>query len=85
MWSEIKEPKNKIALRAVEEIQKVKQARFEKQNRERLEEAKKQQKAIRLENSAKTEVAKRVIVLERESLVRKQKVKAILSGDAQSI
>ena len=43
-WSKVKDPSNKIALRAVEEFQALKQKRIEKQNKDRLEEAKKMQK-----------------------------------------
>ena len=43
-WSKVKDPSNPIALRAVEEFQALKQKRIEKQNKDRLEEAKKMQK-----------------------------------------
>ena len=42
-WSKVKEPTNPLALRAVEHYQALKQKRLEKQNKERLEEAKKKQ------------------------------------------
>ena len=52
-WSKVKEPTNPIALRAVEEFQALKQKRIEKQNKDRVEEAKKIQKQERLNSQAK--------------------------------
>lgn len=80
-WAKVKEPSNKIALRAVEEFQALKQKRIEKQNKDRLEEAKKKQKEERMKSQAKLEVAKRGLILERDSMIRQQKLKAIFSGN----
>ena len=69
-WAKVKDPSNKIALRAVEEFQALKQKRIEKQNKDRLEEAKKRQKEDRMKSQAKLEVAKRGMMLERDSMLR---------------
>ena len=56
---------------------------IEKKNKERVEIAKKKQKEERMNSQAKLEVAKRGLILERDSIVRQQKLKAIFSGDAE--
>lgn len=43
-WNDAKEPKNKIAMRAFEELNQIKQKRMEQQNRSRIEEVRKQTK-----------------------------------------
>ena len=52
-WNKIKEPKNPMALRAVEQYQALKQRQIERKNKELMEEAKKKQKQDRLNEQAK--------------------------------
>ena len=61
----------------------MKQKRIEKQNKDRVEEAKKIQKQERLNSQAKQEVAKRGLLLERDSMLRQQKLKALFGGADQ--
>ena len=69
-WNKIKEPKNPIALRAVEQYQAIKQKQIEKKNKERMEQAKKQQSIERLTSKSMLQVAKRGLILERDQLLR---------------
>lgn len=66
----MKDPSNPIALRAVEQYQAMKQKRIEKQNFLQLEEAKKKQNQERLNQQAKKDVARRALLLERDTILR---------------
>ena len=69
-WNKIKAPTNPIALRAVEQYQALKQKKIERKNKELMEEAKKKQKQDRLNSQAKLQVAKKGLMLERDSMLR---------------
>ena len=45
-----------------------------------MEEAKKKQKQERMNSQAKFDVAKRGLILERDSMLRQQKLRALFSG-----
>lgn len=43
LWTEMKEPKNEIALKAIEQMNEIRIQRLRKQNQERIEEVRKKE------------------------------------------
>ena len=80
-WEQAKEPKNKIALRAFEEIQMIKIRRMNKETKERQQEVKIKQKREKMQEAATIDVAMRSLILEREAVKRKERVREMLGGE----
>lgn len=67
MWSKAKEPKNDIALRAIEEMNTIKQQRIKKQLSERIEEAKKKERVDSLQEMAANQLLLSKLMLDKET------------------
>lgn len=79
-WSDAKEARGKIALKAVEELNEIKNKKMMKANQDRIEAVKRHEKKSRLLEDAEIEVKMRKIILDREAEQRKLRVRGILEG-----
>ena len=83
-WEKAKEPRNKLALRAVEQYNAMRQKKLEREFKEAVEEAKKKQRQDKLNQNAQKEVQRRGQVLEREQVQRRERMLAVLSVDGST-
>lgn len=79
-WSEVKEPRGKIAIKATEEIKLIQQRRIELERKDQLDQAKQKRRQEKLVEEAKDEVVKRTQIMERDSIIRRHKFKQMLAG-----
>lgn len=85
MWTKAKEPTNDIALRAIEEMNGIKQQRIKKQLSERIEEAKKKERVDQMHEMAANQLLLSKLMLEKETSQRKQQVREQLGAEQQQV
>lgn len=76
----MKDPKNKIAIRATEELKVIKEKRAELEKRDQSEQKRLKRKFDKMVEESKDDVHKRALILERDNIIRQQKFKDMLAG-----
>ena len=80
-WSKAKEGKNDIALRAMEELNGIKQKKLEKMQIDKIEESRKKVKEERMLGEAADELVLKKLMLEKETIKRQKLFKERLTQE----
>jgi colicin import membrane protein len=78
LLSEIKEPKSELALKAIEQVNQIRQKRLAQENQRRVEELRRQTRLEKMQGEAAQDVQISRLILEREQTERRQKVRDML-------
>ena len=71
-------PKDELALKAIEQVQQIRNRRIQVENQKRIEEVKRKERQERMQGEASQDVAMSRLIMERELQERKQRVREML-------